>query len=297
MKKGYLLVFSTALISGLSIYLNKFSVSVVNPYIFTGLKNMTVVVLLILFIVGWGRWPELKSLKKKQWGRLMAIGLVGGGLPFLMFFKGLSLTSASQGAFIHKTMFVWVAILAAFFLKEKINRWAYAGLISMVLGLWLMSKLGSLSINWGDGLILLATLFWSAEQILAKQALKDIAPSIVAWGRMFFGFIVIFIFWAATDQLSLAVNLKQEQIGWVLFTAALLFGYVLTWYSGLKHVPATVATSILAIGFPATTLANVILDNQPITLTQFAGLMLITVGAFWLIVFNRQSQIIKEPHK
>ena len=48
--------------------------------------------------------------------------------------------------------------------------------------------------------------------------------------------------------------MSGAQWGWVLFTAALLLGYVLTWYVGLKQVPVTVATCILLLGSPITTL-------------------------------------------
>lgn len=54
--KGLLLVFATAIISGFSIFLNKYSVSVINPYIFTFLKNTTVVLMLsglIFFLKDW----------------------------------------------------------------------------------------------------------------------------------------------------------------------------------------------------------------------------------------------------
>ena len=47
--KGFLLVLATAFISGLSIFINKFGVSVINPYIFTGLKN--IIIALRLFYV------------------------------------------------------------------------------------------------------------------------------------------------------------------------------------------------------------------------------------------------------
>ena len=122
MKKGYLLVLATAFISGFSIYLNKFSVSFISPEIFTFLKNASVAVFLIGLILVIGQWQKLRRLKGKQILILILIGLLGGAIPFLLFFKGLSLTSAAKGAFIHKTMFLWVAMLAPIFLKEKLNK-------------------------------------------------------------------------------------------------------------------------------------------------------------------------------
>src|SRR3989344_4198039 len=131
--KGYFLVFMTAIISGFSIFINKYSVSVINPYIFTFLKNALVAAFLCAVVLTAINRQELKSLGKKQWGLLFLIGLIGGSIPFLLFFKGLLLTSAAGASFIHKTMFLWVIVLATIFLKEKITRvQLFAGL--MLLG-------------------------------------------------------------------------------------------------------------------------------------------------------------------
>jgi len=104
-KKGLILVLTTAIISGISIFINKYSVSVINPYIFTFLKNAVVALMLSGLILLIKDWKILKFLTKKQWLLLLLIGLIGGSIPFLLFFKGLSLVSAAQGSFIHKTIF------------------------------------------------------------------------------------------------------------------------------------------------------------------------------------------------
>lgn len=49
--KGYFLVLGTAFISGFSIFINKFGVSVINPYIFTFLKNAVVALILCAIIL------------------------------------------------------------------------------------------------------------------------------------------------------------------------------------------------------------------------------------------------------
>ncbi len=289
MSKGYLYIFLTALISGASIYLNKFSVSVINPYIFTGVKNAAVVGLLGLVILGAGRWKELRRLSRRQWYKLVVIGFVGGGVPFLLFFKGLSLTSASQGALIHKSMFLWAGLMAAVFLKERFSRWSFVGLASIAAGIWLMSQGKFQPIGLGDGLVLVATLLWAAEAILAKRALADISPTIVAWGRMFFGLLVIVDLLLTTGQLPLLAKLTWSQLSWTGLTAALLFGYVIAWYAGLRRLPVTVATAILALGFPITSLLTVIFDGKSFTADQLAGFVLMILGAIPLLLLQRNA--------
>ena len=195
-----------------------------------------------------------RQLKPKQWLLLVLIGLIGGSIPFLLFFKGLALTSATQGSFIQKTMFIYVAVLALIFLKEKISKNFLLGALLLLLGNILVLKSLNFSFGYGDLLILLATLFWAAENVLSKYALRELPSKIVAWGRMSFGSVFILGFLLAIGKASLILTLNPSQIVWVLITAALLFGYVFTWYSGLKHIPVSVATAILLLGSPITTL-------------------------------------------
>ncbi|TSC53420.1 MAG: hypothetical protein LiPW39_285 [Parcubacteria group bacterium LiPW_39] len=182
MKKGLILVFSTAVISGFSIFINKYGVSAIDPYIFTFLKNVLVALMLCGVLLAAKDWRMLKVLTKKQWFLLLIIGLVGGSIPFLLFFKGLSMTSAAHGAFIHKTMFVYVLILAAVFLKEKISKEFLIGALLLLLGsLFLLKKLPT-SFGWGDFLVFSATVLWAIENTISKYTLKDLPGKTVAWG-------------------------------------------------------------------------------------------------------------------
>jgi len=281
MQKGYSLVFLTAVISGFSVFVNKFGVSVVNPFVFTGLKNITVAVVLTGLIFILKDWRVLRGLSLKQWFLLALIGLIGGSIPFLLFFKGLSLTSAALGGFWHKTMFIYAAVLAAIFLKEKIDKKFLFGGLLLILGNILLLKKLSFAISYGDVLIVLATLFWASENIISKHILKELKGNIVAWARMFFGALFILIFLFATGQAASISSLNLAQTGWVLATSLLLFAYAISWYNGLKYIPASHATAILVLGSPITTLLSFmsggIIGTQEITASFFiiAGILII----------------------
>lgn len=296
MNKGYFLVFSTAIISGFAIFINKFGVNVVNPYIFTWLKNLTVALLLTGILLALKDWKVLKKLTKKQWLFLMAIGLVGGCIPFLLFFKGLSLNSAAQGSFLHKTMFIYVAVLAVIFLKEKIDkRFLFGGFLLILANLILFKKIPP-SVNQGDFLIFLATLFWALENTISKYVLRKLEGKTVAWARMFFGSLFIFIFLLVTNQLSLLTGLTLKQISWVIITALILFGYVMTWYSGLKYIPVSQATVILLLGSPITTSLSLIFERK-ISFPEILSGILIIFGIIFVIGLRKSWQILKEIKK
>lgn len=284
-KKGLILVLATAIISGFSIFINKYGVSVINPFVFTFLKSLSVVLMLSGFSLAVRDWKIIKNLTKKQWFLLLVIGFIGGGVAFLLFFKGLSLTSAAQGSFIHKTMFIYVMFLAAFFLRERIKKEMLIGALFLMLGNLLALKSLNVSLGKGDIFVLAATLLWAIENVISKYALKDLSGRTVAWGRMFFGSFVILGYLLLSGQIGLIADLNYEQIIWVSITSALLFGYVISWYSGLKFVPVSAATAILLLGSPITTFLAFISSGK-INLGEIISGVLIIFGLVFVAGFN-----------
>jgi len=274
-KKGLLLILATALISGFSVFINKYGVALANANIFTFAKNTLVALTLTALLLALKKLPALRSLNRRQWGRLALVGLIGGSIPFLLFFKGLAMTSAAQGAFIHKTMFVFVAVLAAIFLKEKINKNFLIGGLLLLLGNLLALKSFNFSFGLGDGLILLAVLFWAAENVLAKYILRDLSGNLVAWGRMFFGAIFIFGYLAVVGQAPQLLTIDAAQVGWIAITSILLFGYVITWYNGLKHIPVSLAATILALGSPITTWLTALNTGKLAAREMYSGILIV----------------------
>ncbi|MBW2988043.1 hypothetical protein DRJ48_00765 [Candidatus Woesearchaeota archaeon] len=296
--KGLVFVFATALISGVSIYINKFGlglfVKTTTPATFTLLKNASVALFLFSLLLLSREHKQLLKLKKREWGKLIAVGLLGGCLPFILFFKGLALTQPANASFIHKTLFIWVLILSIVFLKERHAK-DYIGLGAVILfGNFLLLGLSKLSFGMGDLLVLLAAVLWAGEFVLSKHLLKTISPNQVAFARMFFGSLLILVYVGFVEHsLGKITTLSLAQIGWVLITATFLLGYVLTWYNGLARISPVVATLVLMLGSPITTMLNV-LSGTKIALMQSLGILLIGLGVgFCVLIFK--EQIKQEP--
>lgn len=291
-KKGLLLILSTAFISGFSIFINKYAIAIANPYVFTFAKNVMVALILGCVLLSWKNHSAISQLTKKQWFSLVIIGLVGGSIPFLLFFKGLTMTSAAEASFIQKSMFIFVAAMAVFFLKEKINKIFMFGALLLFLGNFLAIKSLHLSFGYGDLLIFMAVLLWSVENILSKAALNKLDSRIVAWGRMFFGSIFILIFLLISRQSHYIIAFNMKQFGWIVVTSIFLFFYVITWYSGLKSIPVSVATSILVLGAPITTVLSAISLGK-INMADVYPSLLIILGLLTIIGSDYVARKIK----
>jgi len=127
--KGFKLALITAGFSGMAVFLNSLTVKAVgDALVFTTVKNLGVAVIIGAILLRQKiDWRAVKA----DWWPLLAIGIIGGSLPFYLFFQGLTLSSAATGALIHKTLIFWVALWAIPILKEKINtkQWLALGLI------------------------------------------------------------------------------------------------------------------------------------------------------------------------
>lgn len=292
MKKGIYLVLITVLISGLANFFNKFGLEVLgkNAYQYTTLKNIIPAIILSVFILTPFIWPKLKKLTKNQWLKLFLIGLIGGSIPFLLFFKGLSLTSAVSASFIHKTLFIWVAILALPILKEKFSKIQLLAVFILLGGNIIFGGFKSFSWGYAHTLILIATILWAIENVIAKITLKDVDFLILAWGRMFFGSLILIGFLAWTNNISGLFTINYSQFLWLALVGLLLTGYVITWYGALKKLPITIVASFLVLASPITTLLNNIFITHKFPNKDILGLLTVIVALIILWQFQPKEK-------
>jgi drug/metabolite transporter (DMT)-like permease len=279
MQRGLLWALGTALVSGVSVYVNKFGVAQVqDPFVYTTLKN-SLVAAGLLAVLGAAGWRELRAFTPRQWAGWAALGLIGGGVPFLLFFQGLATASAPSAALIHKTLFLWVALLAVPLLSEKLGLWQRAGLGVLAAGQFLLQPPSAWGWGSGEMLILIATLLWAVETIVAKKVLAGVSARTAALGRMGVGVLVMWAFLTATGRAGAAAALNGTQWLWVAVTALFLAAYVWTWYAALKAAPATLVTSVLTLGVVVTILITAVLEGKAVTAPQAAAAAVMAVGA------------------
>lgn len=294
---GIYLVLITALISGIANFFNKFGLNALdkNAYQYTTLKNIIPAVILSFLVLTPFIWPKLKNLSRNQWLKLFLIGLVGGSIPFLLFFKGLSLTSAVSASFIHKTLFIWVAILALPLLKEKLSKVQLLALFMLLGGNFIWGGFKSFTWGYAHTLILMATILWAVENVIAKIILKNINSLIVAWGRMFFGSLILIGFLIFTQNTEGLFTINSSQFLWLLLVGLLLTGYVITWYSALKKLPITIVSSFLVLASPITTMLNNIFVSHKFINSDIWGLITIVVALTLLWQFKYREKYELNP--
>ena len=276
---GLALALVAASISGVAIYLNAFAVKQLpDAAVYTTLKNGVAAGALLLIAVGLGAARDVRTIERGRWPALLAVGVIGGSIPFVLFFTGLAQASAPSAAFIQKTLFVWVALLAVPFLGERVGIASIVGLGVLVVGQALVLPPDGMVWGTGETMILAATLCWAVEVVLVKHLLRDIPSYVMAAVRMGVGLAVLSVYLVVTGKASVLSTLDTTQWGWVLLTGIILAGYVATWFGALQRAPATVVASVLVLGAVITGSLSSITKGAPPSPTVVGGYVLIVLA-------------------
>jgi drug/metabolite transporter (DMT)-like permease len=291
---GLGLAFVTAVISGVAVFTNGYGVKAFgDPTVYTTAKNLVAAVLLAVLLVAATRRRSEEGLTRpntgRQWAGLVAIGVIGGSVPFVLFFEGLSRASSTQAAFVQKTLVVWVALLAMPFLRERIGPWHVAAIGLLV---WGQGALGGgvdeIGFGSGEAMILLATLLWSVEVVVAKRLLASLSPLTIATARMAFGVVLLIGYTLATTTWSELSAINLHQWSWAIVTGLILAGYVATWYSALARARAVDVTAVLVFGAIITALLQASVQGVALG-PQALGLALVSLGAITIATLSMRQ--------
>ncbi len=295
--RGLMFAIITALISGVSVFINGFAVKLSDPFVYTLLKNTGVLVFLGAAVLALNELHNFRNLSRKQWGLLALIGVIGGSLPFLMFFWGLKLGGAAVSSFVFRSLFIFAGVFGYLILKEKPEAKDYAAGLIILLGNALLVS-GELAFGIGQLMVLGATVLWALEYTISRKVLADVSPKVLMVSRMLFGSIVLFGFLGVTGSLHLISTVSVEVVQWLALTSLLLFGFVMAWYHALKHLPVLKATAVLASGGIITAALNLFFLGKAVTLTEGMGLLLILLGVVIMVSFSRILSVFRpEPAK
>jgi len=274
--KGLLFALITAVISGFAIFYSKISLAKIDPLVLTTSRNFYVGIIFLMFFLFSKRLYEIKKLNKKEFILLLLIGIIGGALPFYLFFTGLSQIPAITGNLIHKTLFIWVGILAVIFLREKLKP---IHILSYVLiffaNFYFAFASVKFSLGIGEIMIFSATILWATENIIAKKVLKNISSELVALFRMGVGGLLLVSITFLTGKGSSFLVLDINMLIIILVGGSILFFYNFFWYKALKYAPASIATLILTFSVVIGNVLNGSFAGFKITRTDVYSSLLI----------------------
>ena len=161
-----LILLLTSAIWGFSFVAQRNGMEYVGPFTFNGIRFALGAASLLPFYYYLKRKKEVSETKISD--KVLKKGMFLGIVLFIAASLqqiGMIYTTAASGGFI-TSLYV---VLVPFFLllqKKKISKNVWIGAFIAVIGLYLLSVHGNLSINIGDSLVLISAVFWAIHVIL-----------------------------------------------------------------------------------------------------------------------------------
>ena len=220
LKADVLLLF-TAAIWGFAFVAQRVGMDHVGPFTYNGVRfalgGLSLVPLLWL-----GRGQPGPVYRPAGRGFLLAAGGATGCVLFVaasLQQVALLYTTAGKAGFI-TCLYVVIVPLFGLFWGRRPSPGTFAGALLATIGLYLLSVVGTLRMEYGDFLVLLSAFFWSAQVLMIAWLSPRMRPVVLA----FYQFVVC-------AALCLAVAAWVEQPSWAGVRAAavpILYGGVLS---------------------------------------------------------------------
>ena len=95
--KGIVLAILAAMVSGIAIPANKLFIVNLDPTVFTAIRAVIIGVIFLALSLYQSKTSH-KKFKEVPWKYLLSIAIIGGAFAFILYFNGLSLTTAGRAA-------------------------------------------------------------------------------------------------------------------------------------------------------------------------------------------------------
>ncbi len=234
---------------------------------------------ILLFIMVFNN--NIVGFKKKLFSREIIIAGILNSLGYIFQFLGQQYTRATNASILINLSAVFVAIIAHFYLKEKLNWIGFLGVVSAFAGAFLLITKGQF-INiftyyfLGDFLCLLSGLSWAMYIVKSKEiSLKDFDDTqlLAAW----FFYVSIF-----TLPLMIVQGIKEISINGliaVIYTAIIctVLGFAF-WYKGLKKLEATTSAIYFVIEIAISAILESIIFGLYLTPLEIIGALIAVTG-------------------
>jgi drug/metabolite transporter (DMT)-like permease len=226
---------------------------------------------------------ELGRLRdRRALPRLAAMGALGTGGAFYLFFQGAQRTSAIEAALCLQVEPAYSLLLARAVLGHRITarRVAAAGVI--LVGIALALEARGLSGALGLACLLATPLCWQLSHLVALRGLPAVDPRVFATARYVFGGALLAGAWAlrAASGGGPPAHALAAQAPVLAFQGVVLsFLGTLLWYETIARLDLARATAIVVPSVPVLSLgASFLLVGEVASARQALGLALAAAG-------------------
>ena len=267
---------------GWSFVATKIAVAYVNPFELLALRY--IFGLPILLAVLFAKKIKFQFEKRDKIAILLGSTIIT--THFLIQITGLKYTSATNTGWIISVTPLIMAVLAFFFLKEKIGIRQITGIVVATIGILLLISKGKLSnFRWlkstGDWLVLLSAHTWAFYAIATRYVSQRRNPLAVTVGVLGPSALVIILYVSFKSDWSKFLHLPLEPLLAIIFLGVFAMGLAQWfWQIGMAKLGAARAGIFLYLEPLATTALAVPYLHEQFGLFSAIGGFLVLAGVF-----------------
>ncbi|SDN84396.1 DMT family transporter [Alkalicoccus daliensis] len=260
------------------------------------------IAVLCLLPIVW--WKEKRILPdKKALLPLFCMGVTGVVLFNILQFLALANTSASNVGVISTLNTLSIAVCAALFLKERINRWQIGAMILSFSGAMLVitkgTALTAASVQPGDIWMVAAVMVFGLYSVFSRWATKTTSPMMSVLYSGVFGIALLLPFHADNLYIAEADGYFFGAMMYISLVATILC--MVFWGTGVKHLGATASGLFMNLNPVFTVLLAFLLLGERLTWSQGIGTLIVIAGCLGYSYFrvNRwepQQALVPEKH-
>ena len=229
-----------------------------------------------------------ETIERKDFLRIAFTALFGMCINMLMFFKGLQLSTPINSGVIVTLTPIIILILSAFFLKEKLTRFKFLGIVLGFIGALLLILYGSSTkvinapdISLGNTMLLINAVSFGAYLVMVKPLTKKYSTVTLMKWMFLLGVIYTFPF-TITEFIEVSwETLPFEaiwRIGFVVVGTTFLT-YMFNVYA-LKTLPATTIGAFTYLQPIITIVYAVITGNDILDGVKILACLLVFLGVY-----------------
>ena len=229
-----------------------------------------------------------ETIERKDFLRIAFTALLGMCINMLMFFKGLQLSTPINSGVIVTLTPIIILILSAFFLKEKLTRFKFLGIVLGFIGALLLILYGNSNkvinapdISLGNTMLLINAVSFGAYLVMVKPLTKKYSTVTLMKWMFLLGVIYTFPF-TITEFIEVSwKTLPFEaiwRIGFVVVGTTFLT-YMFNVYA-LKTLPATTIGAFTYLQPIITIVYAVITGNDILDGVKILACLLVFLGVY-----------------
>ena len=267
---------------GWSFVATKIAVAYVNPFELLAIRY--IFGLPILLVIFFAKKTKLQFEKRDKIAILLGSAILT--IHFLIQITGLKTTSATNTGWIISVTPLVLAVLAFFFLKEKIGRNQIFGIVIATAGILLLVSRGNLTnFSWlnstGDWLVLGSAHTWAFYAVATRYVSQRCDPLVVTVGVMAPSAVLILLYVSFTSDWTKFLHLPLEPLLALIFLGVFALGLAhWFWQVGVAKLGAARAGIFLYLEPLATTALAVPYLHEEFGLFSAIGGLLVLAGVF-----------------